>query len=70
MVGEPLAVIADWLTVAEVARQLSLSDRWTRTLIAREKFTAVHTHLGWLIDPHSVEEYKPSPRSRKRPTSA
>lgn len=64
MIGEHVAVIADWLTVAEVARALNLSAPYTRELVTRKKFTAIRTHLGWLIDPASVEAYQPKRKPR------
>lgn len=64
MLGEHAGVIAEWLTVTEAAHKLNLSAPYMRELVVREKFTAIRTHLGWLIDPASVEAYKPARKPR------
>lgn len=65
MLGEHVAVIADWLTVTEAARALSISPNYARTLATRNKLVAIRTHLGWLVDPASVEAYQPKRKPRK-----
>jgi hypothetical protein len=65
-----VANIAEWLTVTDVARQLSMSVAYTRELVTRDKFTAVRTRLGWLVEPQSVANYTPPPKARKKRAAA
>lgn len=48
----------EWLTVAEAARLLNVSDDTVRNYCRKGLLTVSHTHLGRLIEPESVERLK------------
>lgn len=48
----------EWLTVAEVARRLDVSDDTVRNYCRKGLLVVCHTHLGRLIEPGSVERLK------------
>lgn len=51
---EPTA-IEDWLTTSEVGQLLGLSQPTVRSMCESRALVAVQTHLGWLVEPLSVE---------------
>jgi hypothetical protein len=65
-----VANITEWLTIGDVARHLNLSTQHTRRLVNQDRFTAVRTRLGWLVEPQSVANYTPPPKARKKRAAA
>lgn len=48
----------NWLTIAEAARRLEVSEDTVRNYCRRGLLVVGHTHLGRLIEPESVERLK------------
>lgn len=55
MARDNLREIEDYLSPSEAGRILGTSGQWVKQLARRGELEAVETHLGWLIEPGSVE---------------
>jgi excisionase family DNA binding protein len=52
-----LRELESWLPTHKVAQVLGVSRNTATKLIAEGHIRGVRTQLGWLADPHSVEDY-------------
>jgi hypothetical protein len=48
--------VEGWLSAGEAGRKLGTSGTWVTRLARDGKIEGVHTSLGWLIEPKSVEK--------------
>lgn len=47
--------VENYLTPSEAGRLLGTSGNWVKQLVRRGELQGVETHLGWLIEPESVQ---------------
>ena len=56
----------NWTTVRKVARRLDVSQQYVSRLIAQRRIRAVHTELGYFVDPVSVEAFHAEREARRQ----
>jgi hypothetical protein len=57
-----------WLSAGEAGHKLGTSGTWVTRLAREGRIDGIHTSLGWLVDPKSVdkEARRRSQRRRRR----
>jgi excisionase family DNA binding protein len=57
---------SDWPAVRDAMRTLDVSDTYVARLIRQGRIRAVHTRLGYLIDPESLAAFAAERTTRAR----
>ncbi len=67
-VSKEVKQVEGWLSAGEAGRQLGTSSTWVNRLARSGKIDGVHTSLGWLVEPKSVqrEARRRSQRQKKK----
>lgn len=65
-VPEQAKELEHWLSTGEAGRRLGTSGTWVTRLARSGRIDGVHTSLGWLVDPKSVQKEARRRATRKK----